>query len=585
MPVVLFDGDCSFCRLWVGYWSEQTGERVEYAPWQTSLKRFPGVNEQECRRAVQWIGPERRASGAEAVLLILAILRRYAWLLWLYRKSPAFASFMEWGYALVAAHRTAGYRVTRFLWGNSVRVSSYDRPVLWFRRGLAAIYIFAFASFGMQARGLIGERGILPLGMYLGVAKAQLGAAAPWRIPTLFWWGHSDYVILYVAWGGVGVAFLALVARNRSRWYPALFALLFVYYLSLVSGGQIFMGYQWDFLLLEAGFLAIFLRPAKSRVWLLHWLLFRLMFESALAKLVSHDATWHDFTALTFHYETQPLPTPVAWFIHQAPVWFQKLSAKAMFAVELVVPFLFFAPRRMKQWAAFATLTLQLLIALTGNYTFFNLLAMVLCIPLFDDAALGGQKPASAGKPARLWLNVALATLVLSISVPQLGGMLGYDLAGAAEMMEPLSPFGIVNQYGLFASMTTTRPEIQVEGSMDGEKWEAYVFRYKPGPLGRAPGWVAPFQPRLDWQMWFAALRTFKENPWFARFMVALLQGSPPVNDLFEKVPFGGIRPKFVRATVDLYRFTTPAERARTGNWWKREPRGVYFPAASLRAQ
>ena len=542
---------------------------------------------------MQWIAPQRQASGAEAVFLILSLVASHAWLLWLYQKSAIFASLAEGAYSLVAAHRSTGYRLTRLLWGQSVQVSTYARSVLWFRRGLTAIYIFAFASFGMQARGLIGENGILPLGIYLGVAKAQLGGIALWRVPTLFWWGHSDYIILSIAWGGVALAFLALVARNRSRWYPALFTLLFVYYLSLVSGGQIFMGYQWDFLLLEAGFLAIFLRPSKSRVWLLHWLLFRLLFESGLAKLVSHDATWHNLTALTFHYQTQPLPTPVAWFLQQAPLWFQKLSALALFAVELVVPFLIFGPRRMKQAAAAAIVTLQVWIALSGNYTFFNLLTMVLCIPLFDDAAWPGRsipekaipEKAIPEKSARPWLSRALVAIVLVLSGPQLLAMAGYEIPASADLLGPFARFGIVNQYGLFATMTTTRPEIQVEGSLDGEHWEPYVFRYKPGPLNRAPAWVAPFQPRLDWQMWFAALRTFKENPWFARLAVALLQGSAPVNDLFAQTPFGGMRPKFVRATVDWYRFTTPAERARTGNWWQREPHGMYFPPVSLRAQ
>jgi predicted DCC family thiol-disulfide oxidoreductase YuxK len=566
---VLFDGDCSFCRLWVGYWKTQTGHKLEYAPWQRSLERFPGVTAEECRRAVQFIGPEQRLSGARAVFAILALAPGYRWLAWLYRFFPAFAALTEWGYGRVAARRDIGYRVTRLLWGDHVLPSTYARPAMWLRKVIAAVYVFAFASFGMQARGLIGEKGILPVGLFLRAASQQLGTAAPWRVPTLFWWGHSDYTILSIAFGGAGLAFLALVARANSKWYPPLFTLLFVYYLSLVTAGQTFMQFQWDYLLLEAGFLAIFLQPARSRIWLFHWLLFRLMLESGMAKLTSHDPVWRDLTALTFHYETQPLPTPLAWFIHQAPAWFHKATATGMFAVELVAPWLIFGPRRMKHAAAYAILALQAAIALTGNYTFFNLLTMALCVPLFDDACWKGKTSAPAARRTRRW-----------VSVPLVAGIVLMSFIGVPEVLEP---FGLVNKYGLFATMTTSRAEIRLEGSMDGEHWEPYVFRYKPGALGRAPGWVAPFQPRLDWQMWFAALSTVGENRWFSRMAVALLQGSEPVNALFEAVPFAG-KPKFIRATAELYRFTTPAERASTGHWWKAETRGIYFPPVSLRS-
>ena len=566
----MFDGDCRFCRLWVGYWQSQTGSRVEFAPWQSALVRFPEVPERDCRQAVQFVGPEGRVSGAHAVFAILALMARYRWLLCLYRHAPGFRAVTEWGYRVVAAHRNAGYRVTRMLWGQHVAPSTYDRPVAWFRRGLAAVYVFAFASFGMQARGLIGEKGILPVELYLRTALVQMGDAARWRVPTLFWWGHSDYLILTVAWGGVAIGLVALLARSHSRWYPPLFSLLFVYYLSLVSAGQIFMSFQWDYLLLEAGFLGIFLRPSRGRVWLVHWLLFRLMLESGLAKLSSHDPVWRNLTALAFHYQTQPLPTPLAWYAHQLPLWFQQVSAAAMFAVELVTPFLIFGPRKMKQTAAFAIAGLQLGIAATGNYTFFNLLTLVLCIPLFDDACWRGKVAAIQAKPARLWLSVALVSAVLVLSL----------LGPRPEIAQ----FGIVNRYGLFATMTTRRDEIRIEGSLDGERWEPYIFRDKPGPLNRRPSWVAPFQPRLDWQMWFAALGTIRENPWFAQLAVGLLQGSEPVKALFEVTPFG-TRPKYVRAMVEEYRFTTWAERSKTGNWWKAEPRGVYLPPVSLRPQ
>jgi predicted DCC family thiol-disulfide oxidoreductase YuxK len=567
-PVLLFDGDCAFCRLWVGYWQRQTGERVSYSPWQTSLEQFPGITAEECKQAVQFVGPQGSASGAHAAFLILAFLPRYRWLLWLYNHLPGFGAITEWGYRLIAAHRDAGYRVTRLLWGNHVEPSTWDKPVAWFRRGLAAVYFFAFASFGLQVRGLIGEKGILPLGMYLQVAEQQLGPSARWKVPTLFWWGHSDYTILYIAWGGAALAFLSLVARSRSKWYPALAGLMFIYYLSLVSAGQIFMSYQWDYLLLETGFLTIFVRPTRSRVWLLHWLLFRLMFESGLVKLSSHDPTWRSLTALTFHYETQPLPTPLAWYMHQAPLWAHKFSTLVMFAIELGAPFLIFGPRRMKHLAAIAIIGLQIMIAATGNYTFFNLLAMVLCITLFDDASWPGKMQLRQLKPPQKWLTALLVTGAVVFSV---------------WPWAPLAPYGLVNQYGLFANMTTIRREITIEGSLDGDHWEPYVFRYKPGALNSGLRWVAPHQPRLDWQMWFAALGPFRDSPWFARLALTLLQGSQPVTDLFEKTPFGATPPRYIRATIDRYQFTRWEERSKTGNWWKREPQGLYFPQVSLR--
>jgi hypothetical protein len=219
---------------------------------------------------------------------------------------------------------------------------------------------------------------------------------------------------------------------------------------------------------------------------------------------------------------------------------------------------------------------LQVLIAVTGNYTFFNLLTMFLCIPLFDDACWRQPAPPATksanvsvqGRPATKWLTAGLIFIVLVLTFRPVAW---------------LSPFGLVNQYGLFASMTTERREITIEGSMDGETWQPYVFPYKPGPLNRPLQWVAPAQPRLDWQMWFAALGNFRSNPWFARLALVLLQGSGPVNDLFEKAPFGNTPPKYIRATIDLYRYTTADERARTGALWKKEAQGLYFPPVSLR--
>jgi hypothetical protein len=370
-----------------------------------------------------------------------------------------------------------------------------------------------------------------------------------------------------------------------------IFAALYVLYLSLVTAGQVFMGYQWDFLLLESGFLAIFLTPSLPRVWLCQWLIFRLMFESGCVKLLSHDPTWANLTALSYHYQTQPLPTPLAWYAEQLPMGFQKFSTAMVFVVELGLPFLTFGPRRLKQLAAAGFVMFQVLIMLTGNYTCFNLLAMALCLSLLDDqfwGRLGAGRRSTAlnegSTPSRI-VSAVLTAVVLLVSGTELINMFRESAlpSTARSLVAKLSPFGIINSYGLFASMTTTRMEIEIQGSLDGENWKTYTFRYKPGDPARAPRWVAPHQPRLDWQMWFAALSNYRENPWFSSLMVRLLTASPDVLQLFESVPFGEKRPRFVRALAYEYQFSDIHVKETSHAWWVRQPKGLYFPSAGLR--
>lgn len=583
-PTLIYDGKCGFCEAWVGYWRGLTGERVEYLPYQEAAERFPEVPAEDCRRAVQLVTPEGRFGAAEAVFRLLALAPGFGWWLWLYRWVPGFAAVTELGYRAVAANRDAGYWATRALWGRAPERSTYHTATRWFEIALALVYMAAFASFGTQARGLVGSSGILPVREFLETVRLQLGPSGYWRVPTVFWWASSDFALLSVAWGGVALAAISIVARPGGSWRRTIFAILFVYYLSIVSAGQIFMGYQWDYLLLEAGFLAIFLRPERARVWLFQWLAARLMFESGAVKLLSHDTSWRDLTAMAFHYQTQPLPTALAWYAMRAPLWFQKASTAMVFAVELGLPWMAFGPRRMKQTFALGTLGLQALIFATGNYTYFNLLTMALCLMLLDDRFFGRWrvKPAGAARGSRA-VTWAVTGFVAVCSAAGLAGMFGRIPAAVAQLEAVGQQFGLVNRYGLFAVMTTMRPEIEVQGSLDGERWEPYTFRYKPGELGRAPGWVAPMQPRLDWQMWFAALGNARENPWFARFVVRLLQGSRPVMALLERDPFGGTPPKRVRALVYEYRFTSAEERRKTGNWWARRDLGVYFPPVGLR--
>jgi predicted DCC family thiol-disulfide oxidoreductase YuxK len=587
-PVLIYDGDCSFCKLWIGYWGALTGDRVEYitAAAAAAKSRYSDIPVLDMRRSVQFIAPDgTRYQAAEAVFRSLATVPRLGWLLVLYHSLPGFSMIAEAIYRLIARNRELGYKVTRLLWGDEVRPSTYFAASALFTRALSFLYLIAFASFGMQARGLIGSQGILPLRSYFESALGQLGSSTLWRIPTLFWWAPEDFAILSIAWGGVALSAFSLLARPFSKWQRMIFVLLFAYHLSIVSAGQTFYLFQWDLLLLECGFLAIFIRPTGMRNWLFRWLLFRFMLEAGVVKLSSGDPAWRNLTALSFHYQTQPLPTVIAWLIYKAPLWFHRTCTFVTLAIELALPICIFLPRRAKQLAGIGFLLLQVLIFLTGNYNIFNLLTMAMCLFLFDDAALKRfRKAAPETAPrAAFAITALLATLLLTVSAAQLIGMAGVEIPAVAEYADITAPFGIVNEYGLFAVMTTKRPEIEVEGTLDGTNWKPYTFRYKPGPLNRMPGWIAPFQPRLDWQMWFAALGSYRENPWFVRFLICLLEGSKPVLALLDGDPFDGQRPIRVRATIYEYRFTTFSEWRATGNWWVRERIGDYFPPIGLK--
>jgi hypothetical protein len=446
-----------------------------------------------------------------------------------------------------------------------------------FLKALGAIYLVAFVSFGVQAGGLIGSRGILPVANYLRGMHEALGARAFWYAPTVFWASSSD-LALRVAWiGGAALAIVLMLGFFRRACLVALLIL----YLSISTAGQDFWSFQWDILLTETGFLAIFADASPGRTWLFRWLLFRLMFMSGLVKLLSGDPTWRDLTAIGYHYETQPLPTPIAWYMYQLPAWFHRASTAFVFLVELLVPFLIFAPLKPRRIAAGLLIGLQVLILLTGNYTFFNLLAIALCAFLFADPPARGRQSETR---VHRGVTMALMVFVLTTSGLQFLEMFRVPLpAPARTYLVWISPLRLINSYGLFAEMTTTRPEIVVEGSNDGTTWAPYEFRYKPGDVRRAPPWVAPYQPRLDWQMWFAALGSAEENRWFYNFAARLMQGSPPVLALLERNPFPRSPPRYIRAVVYDYRFTDFAERRRTGAWWRREEKATYLPPISLR--
>jgi hypothetical protein len=471
-----------------------------------------------------------------------------------------------------------------------------------FTRALGLIYFAAFASLAAQIRGLLGRQGILPARELLQ-QTAYSGPRRFLRRPTLCWINADDRFLLFLAWSG---ALLGILLALGTLSTPLLL-FLWVLYLSLFNVGQIFLGFQWDILLLEAGFLAVFLHapgitteapsmPPRLALWLLWWLLFRLMFSSGVVKIRGSDRSWLKLTALRYHYQTQPLPTPLSWYAHKAPLRFHQLSAAFMFAIELVAPLLIFGPARYRHFAALLFALLMVLIQLTGNYGFFNLLGLALSVLLLDDQFLlqafhrlfpmhSFPLQASSTPALQNWLVAPAALIVAILSIDTMARLFRVEMNWPkvlADFFRVLAPFRLVNSYGLFAVMTLERPELIIEGSNDAVTWQEYEFKWKPGNLKCAPQFISPHQPRLDWQMWFAALSYYENHPWFTRFLFRLLDGSPSVLALMESNPFPRTPPRYVRAVMYDYRFTSVFEARQRGAWWQRERRGVYCPTLSL---
>jgi lipase maturation factor 1 len=473
-------------------------------------------------------------------------------------------------------------------------VTTYARPAWIFRRLLGVVYVCAFWSLTVQLSGLFGSEGILPARDYLDAAREWatvdgLGLARFHVVPTLFWISTSNAFLYSVCIAGLVAA--ALLAVGIA---PLLtMAISWIAYLSLITIGQDFLSYQWDALLLETGFFAFFIaplrwldrardapQPMRAALWLLLWLLFRLMAASGAVKLTSGDPAWATLAAMTFHFETQPLPTPLAWYVHRAPVWVLKALCASVIGIELVAPLLMFGGRRLRIVGFALLVGLQTAIALTGNYAWFNLLSAALCLFLIDDAVLRCSPPEAHHRASARAAVAVAAAVTVPVSMLAFAWSFGLRPAAAqplAALTQAVAPFHIANRYGLFAIMTTTRDEIIVEGSEDGQQWRAYEFKYKPGDPDRPPPWIAPHQPRLDWQMWFAALGGDDTEPWFRRFLDRLLEASPAVVQLLERDPFEGRRPQLVRARLRRYRFSEHGPA-----WWTSEPIAEYSAPVRL---
>jgi hypothetical protein len=444
-----------------------------------------------------------------------------------------------------------------------------------FPKLLGGVYFLAFSSLLAQVLGLYGSCGVLPIGVSLTALREWQGTRAYRICPSLFWFGSSDRVLIGAALLAVVLSLLLIAGAPP---VPLLF-LLWLLYLSFVTAGQEFLSYQWDTLLLETGFMTIFLplvTPAPFLVvFTYRFFLFRFIFSAGAVKLLSGDPAWRNLTALCYHYETQPLPNRLGWYAHHLPVAMQKLSTLGTFFFELAVPLLALGPAPARLACFFLLIYFQGLIFATGNYGFFNILTMVLSVPLLDDRhfRLAGDylavSAATAGGTGTVLVSIIFA-LFLCLNICRLV-MLFFRPHWLSRLLAVPSSLMISNPYGLFAVMTTNRYEFVIEGSNDRKKWEPYEFRWKPGDPRRPPRQAAPHQPRLDWQMWFAALDPRTIEPWLDNLQLRLLQGSPTVLALFRLNPFPGIPPRFIRLTIYSYRFADLRVRRSEGKWWERE--------------
>jgi len=446
------------------------------------------------------------------------------------------------------------------------------------QRGLAFIYLIGFLIAVNQFVPLAGENGILPISLFLNTAKF-------WQAPSLFFVCSSDAFLQGTAWFGVILSLAALTGATERFGMAvsvAAWSLLWFLYMSFVNAGQTFYGFGWEMLLLESGFLAIFLGDRKSAppgivIWLYRWLLFRLMFGAGLIK-IRGDECWRNLTCMDYHYETQPLPNPLSWNLHHfSPLW-HKIEVGATHFIELILPFAYFIPPA-AAWAGAVTIFFHLMLIFSGNLSWLNYITIVIAFACFGK---------SSGVPAPMgWIRqgvlVLLTVLVGVLSITPTMNL----LSPAQKMNASFDPLHLVNTYGAFGSITRVRREVVLEGTNEAVPgpqtvWQEYEFKCKPGDVRRAPCVVSPYHYKLDWQMWFAAMNTYHYHPWVLNLVGQLLENSSGVQRLIQNNPFPDQPPKFIRAVWYQYRFTTAAERKVTKAWWVRVSLGEYLPPLSL---
>jgi hypothetical protein len=470
-------------------------------------------------------------------------------------------------------------------------------------RLLAFVYLVAFICVANQFPALIGSRGLLPAAQLLAAKHAELGGDAYWRLPTLFWWGASDAVLRTACWAGIVLSAAALLGVTHA----ALQIALWVLYSSFVHVGQIFYGYGWEIQLLETGFLAAFLCPLRSVrpfpgsatpkvvVWLFRWIIFRVMLGSALIKLRG-DPCWRELSCLDAHFETQPNPNPLSWWLHHAPHWVHVAGALFLYLAELVAPWFVFGFRRMRHAAGGVLAALQISLILSGNLSFLNWLTLVPVLACFDDTAFVRLLPQRIGRSLLVRFEGLLASrtqarmangfavVVALLSVGPVANLASCDQA----MNRPFDPLDLVNTYGAFGTVDRARYEVALEGTRaetpDAGPWLEYELPCMPGDVRRRPCTISPYHYRLDWQMWFvgngAARGERVENePWLVHLVWQLLDGEPTPKPLLFRDPFPVDPPRWIRAGIWRYRFSTSRQG---GAWWTRERVGEFLPPVSL---
>lgn len=454
-----------------------------------------------------------------------------------------------------------------------------------FPRLLGVVYFFMFFPFLFQIRALIGKEGILPVKSLLEIYQTNLGKWRYYWIPSVFWLGASDAALVAVpAAGSLLAIFLAL------GYYPALLLPILIFlHLSIITAGQDFLSFGWEMLFCEISFNAFLISLTNDynlAAWFsINLLLFRFHFKSGTSKLQSGDPSWRDLTALKYHYETQPIPNAVAWYIHKLPLWFHKFSTALVLFVEIVVPFGIFGGEMLRLLTFIPLFLLQAAICLSGNYSYLNYLTAVLVALLLSDKVLAPFIPVQAIAASPLWLHgfvTLAAVLLIVLQLLRLWNDFFYNQR-ISQFLIYFEPFHLANRYGIFAIMTTKRYEVVIEGSDDNEHWQEYLFCYKPSEVERRPRQIAPFQPRLDWSAWFLPFQYFEEERWFHNFLLCLLEGRKEVLKLLRHNPFPLQPPRYIRVQMYLYTFSDGKLKKETGQWWKREYVGQFSPTLALK--
>jgi len=461
----------------------------------------------------------------------------------------------------------------------------YSRWV--FERALAAIYLVAFIAAATQFVPLLGERGLEPVGRWV--------EQVPFRAsPSLFYFAPRDSIFRACAWLGVGLSLFALssLPQRMSPWAAAaVWATLWLLYLSFVNVGQTFYGFGWETLLCEVGFFSIFagssrMAPNLWLIWIWRWTLFRLMFGAGLIKLRG-DSCWRDLTCLDYYFQTQPMPNPLSWYFHWMPHGVHAAGVVINHIVEVVVPFAYFAPQPVASIAGIVTILFQGVLIVSGNLSWLNWLTVVLCIPLISDrwwAWLPIHPPADLAPVVAH--QVMLYVVAAAVAWLSIGPVV--NLLSRGQMMNAsFDPLHLVNTYGAFGSITRDRYEIVLQGTnesavTDTTKWLDYEFKGKPGDPARLPPQVAPYHMRLDWLMWFEAMSPSPHSGWFFNLLAKLLEGDRGTLSLLRTNPFPDAPPRYIRAQYYRFTFTTPDQRRASGLWWNREFAGGFYGPVSL---